>query len=92
MDKRLLLDVQLGVHIQRDSYLPGDGSGAGRHRQPRGPGGRPAGPLAGRRPHPDLRAGHLGAGLGGRTACTEPGATCNVVRYFTGGPGGLIET
>ena len=26
LDKRLLLDVRAGVHLQRDSYLPGDGS------------------------------------------------------------------
>ena len=26
IDKRLLLDVKVGVHLQRDSYLPGDGS------------------------------------------------------------------
>ncbi|HZX40873.1 MAG TPA: TonB-dependent receptor, partial [Myxococcaceae bacterium] len=90
MDKRLLLDVKLGVHLQRDSYLPGDGStlddidnrsvlaGVPNVRSPAGV------------PTPVYQL-DTSVPATVAQACTQPGATCNVVRYFTGGPGGLIE-
>ena len=90
LDKRLLLDVRLGVHLQRDSYLPGDGStlddldnrnvlaGVPLVRSPAGV------PTPVYQLDPSVPASVV-------QACTQPGASCNVVRFFTGGPGGLIE-
>jgi hypothetical protein len=90
MDKRLLLDVRVGWHHQRDYYLPGDGSGLDDIDNPnvlagvplvRSPAGIPT-------PVYELDASVPSSV---RTACTDPGATCNVVRFFTGGPGGNLN-
>jgi hypothetical protein len=91
MDKRLLLDVKVGWHHQRDYFLPGDGSGLDDIDNPnvlagvpqvRSPAGVPT-------PVYELDASVPNSV---RTACTEAGATCNVVRFFTGGTGLLLET
>ena len=90
LDKRLLLDVRLGAHFQRDSSLPRDGSGLDNIDKPsvlagvplvRSPGGVPT-------PIYELDASVPSSV---RTKCSELGASCNVVRFFTGGPG-KIET
>ncbi len=91
VDKRLLLDVKLGVHLQRDSFLPADGSTLDDINNPavlagvpqvRSPAGVP------------LPVYQLDTSVPSSVteACSEAGASCNVVRYFTGGPGGLLET
>jgi Carboxypeptidase regulatory-like domain/TonB dependent receptor-like, beta-barrel len=90
LDKRLLLDVRLGMHLQRDSYLPGDGSGLDdiENRnllagvpQVRSPAGVPT-------PVYEL---DTSVPSSVRTACSEPAASCNVVRFLTGGAAGSVE-
>jgi len=90
MEKRLLLDVKLGVHLQRDSYLPGDGSTLDDIDNPKVLAGVPAVRSPAGVPTPIYQ---LDTSVPATVvaACTQPGATCNVVRYGTGGPGGLIE-
>jgi len=90
LDKRLLLDVKLGVHIQRDSYLPGDGSTLDDIDNPATLAGVPAVRSPAGIPTPVYQL-DTSVPASVVRACTEPGATCNVVRYGTGGPGGLIE-
>jgi Carboxypeptidase regulatory-like domain/TonB dependent receptor-like, beta-barrel len=90
MDKRLLLDVRLGVHIQRDSYLPGDGSTLDDIDNPAVLAGVPSVRSPAGVPTPVYQL-DTSVPASVTQACSEPGATCNVVRYFTGGPGGLIE-
>jgi outer membrane receptor protein involved in Fe transport len=88
LDKRLLLDVRLGAHFQRDSYLPGDGSGLDDIDKPSVLAGVPSvrSPAGVPTPVYELDASVPSSV---RTACSEPGAQCNVVRFLTGGPGGL---
>ena len=90
LDKRLLLDLRLGVHIQRDSYLPGDGSTLDDLDNRSVLAGVPAvrSPAGVPTPVYELDTSVPASVV---SACNEPGATCNVVRYGTGGPGGLIE-
>jgi hypothetical protein len=90
MDKRLLLDVKLGVHIQRDSYLPGDGSTLDDIDNPATLAGVPNVRSPAGVPTPIYQL-DTSVPASVVTACTAPGASCNVVRYLTGGPGGLIE-
>jgi carboxypeptidase family protein/TonB-dependent receptor-like protein len=90
MDKRLLLDVKLGVHIQRDSYLPGDGSTLDDLDNPSVLAGVPLVRSPAGVPTPVYQL-DTSVPASVTRACTQPGASCNVVRYFTGGPGGLIE-
>ena len=90
MEKRLLLDIKVGVHLQRDSYLPGDGSTLDDIDNPSVLAGVPnvRSPGGGGLPITQLDTSLPASVV---TACNAPGASCNVVRYFTGGPGGLIE-
>ncbi|HEU5153779.1 MAG TPA: TonB-dependent receptor, partial [Gemmatimonadales bacterium] len=90
LDKRLLLDVRLGAHFQRDSYLPGDGSGLDDIDQPSVLAGVPSvrSPAGVGTPVYELDASVPSSV---RRACAQPGASCDVVRFFTGGPG-EIET
>jgi hypothetical protein len=88
LDKRLLLEVRLGAHFQRDSFLPGDGSGLDDIENPS--------VLAG---VPRVRSpGGIGTPVyeldsdvpsSVRSACAEQGASCDVFGYQTGGPGKL---
>ncbi|HZW88415.1 MAG TPA: TonB-dependent receptor, partial [Myxococcaceae bacterium] len=90
LDKRLLLDVRLGVHLQRDSYLPGDGSTLDDLDNRNVLAGVPLVRSPTRVPTPVYQL-DTSVPASVVQACTQPGATCNVVRFFTGGPGGLIE-
>jgi hypothetical protein len=90
LDKRLLLDVRLGAHFQRDSSLPGDGSGLDDIDKRSVLAGVPKVRSPARL---DTPVYELDASVPSsvRTACSEPGASCNVVRFSTGGPGRLEE-
>ena len=88
LDKRLLLDLRVGAHFQRDSYLPGDGSGLDDIDKPSVLAGVP---LV-RSPSAATPVYELDASVPSsvRTACSEPGASCSGVSHFlTGGPGKL---
>ena len=91
IEKRLLFDLKLGWHHQSDSYLPGDGSGLDDINNPNVLAGTPQVRSPAGVPTPVYQ---LDADVPSsvRTACTAPGASCNVVRYYTGGAGALLET
>ena len=91
IEKRLLFDLKIGWHHQSDSYLPGDGSGLDDIDNPNVLAGTPQVRSPAGIPTPVYQ---LDADVPSsvRTACTAPGASCNVVRYYTGGLGVLIET
>ena len=88
LEKRLLLALRLGAHFQRDSYLPGDGSGLDDIDKPSVLAGVPLvrSPAGIAIPVYELDASVPSSV---RTACSEPGATCSVVRFNTGGPAKL---
>jgi len=90
IDKRLLLDVKVGVHLQRDSYLPGDGSTLDDINNPNVLAGVPQVRSPAGVPTPVYQL-DTSVPASVVQACTQTGASCNVVRFFTGGPGGLIE-
>jgi len=87
LEKRLLLDLRLGAHFQRDSNLPGDGSGLDDIDKPSVLAGVP---LV-RSPGIPTPVYELDASVPSsvRTACSETGASCNVVHFNTGGPAKL---
>jgi hypothetical protein len=91
IEKRLLFDLKLGWHHQNDSYLPGDGSGLDDINNPNVLAGTPQVRSPGGAGTPVYQ---LDADVPSsvRTACAAPGASCNVVRYYTGGAGVLLET
>jgi len=91
VDKRLLLDVKLGVHLQRDSFLPADGSTLDDINNPAVLAGVPQVRSPAGVPTPVYQL-DTSVPSSVTQACSEAGASCNVVRYFTGGPGGLLET
>jgi hypothetical protein len=90
LDKRLLLDVRLGAHFQRDSSLPRDGSGLDDIENRNVLAGVPivSSPAGVPTPVYELDASVPSSV---RAACSEPGASCNVVSFFTGGPAKLEE-
>jgi hypothetical protein len=89
LDKRLLLEVRVGAHFQRDSFLPGDGSGLDDIENPSVLAGVPR-VFSAAVPTPVYALdGDVPSSV--RSACAEMGASCNVLGYTTGGPG-HIET
>ena len=90
LDKRLLLDVRLGAHFQRDAFLPGDGSGLDDIDKPTVLAGVPSvsSPSGVGIPVYEL---DTSVPSSVRTACSQPGASCDVFGFSTGGPG-AIET
>jgi outer membrane receptor protein involved in Fe transport len=86
LDKRLLLDVRFGLHLQRDSLLPGDGSGLDDIENRNVLAGVPfvSSPALVPTPVYELDASVPSSV---RRACTEQGASCNVQGFGTGGPG-----
>ena len=91
IEKRLLLDIRArGAHAA-GLVPPRRRQRPRRHRQPGRPGRVPQVRSPAGVPTPVYQL-DTSVPASVTQACTEPGATCNVVRYFTGGPGGLLET
>jgi len=91
LDKKLLLDIRGGVHIQNDSFLPADGSTLADIDNPAVLAGVPQVRSPATIQTPVYELDHsLPSTV--QPACTAPGASCGVLRYLTGGPGGLLET
>src|SRR5215472_7696524 len=77
LEKRLLLDVKVGVHLQRDSYLPGDGSTLDDIDNPNTLAGTPQVRSPSTIPTPVYQLDPQ-VPPSVVQACTQPGATCNV--------------